>query len=77
MVDLSEWQMSYVNELLRRLDVQLHLIDQRRPAGNKTNVRALLRRLRFGRGRNRLLVVVGARELESFHAGFSLSCRTL
>ena len=71
--------MIYVDEFLRRLDIQLHQIDQRRAAGDEANFRSLLRRRRLRRRRNGLRVVVGARELESFHAGFCVLafCRTL
>ncbi len=60
---------------LRRLDVELHQIDQRRPAGDEANVCALLRCLRFCRRGDRLGVIVGAREIERFSSPFSRACR--
>ena len=55
-----------VDNFLRRLDVQLHQIDQRRSAGDETNVGSLLRRGRFRRRGNGLRRSSALDEFESF-----------
>ena len=63
--------------VLRRLDIELHQIDQRRAAGDETNVCALLRRCRFRRRSDRLRVVVRPCELKVFIRLLRLAfCRT-
>ena len=51
----------------RRLDIELHQVDQRRAAGDEAHVRALLRRLRLRRDGDRRRGIVGPNELEGLH----------
>ena len=76
--DLVEGQMIYIHKLPRRLDIQLHVIDEVRSAGDEANISALLRGVRFRGGSDGLPGVVSAREFENFHPAFCLFvlCRT-
>ena len=73
--DFVERQALDIDEILRLLDVELHQVDQRCPAGDEANVRALLRGFCFSRGGDRLRVVVRPGELERLHPAFA-PCRT-
>ena len=57
--DLIERQAVDVEHLRRRFDVQLHQVDQRRPAGEEPHVRALLRGLRLRGARDRRRGICG------------------
>ena len=65
--DLVEAEAIDVDQLRGRFDVQLHQIDQRRAAGDESDVRALLRRLRLGRGGDRLGRILRTDEFEAMH----------
>src|SRR6476469_9871081 len=69
--DLVEREMSYIHQLLRRLHVQLHEVDQVCSAGDKANLSSLLSSRRIRARNNCLPGVIGARELERFHPAFS------
>src|SRR6476469_10178425 len=69
--DLVERQMSYIDQLLRRLHVQLHEVDQVCSASYKATLSSLLGSRRLRSRRNCLPGVIGARELERFHPAFS------
>ena len=56
-----------VEELRGRFDVQLHQIEQRRPAGDESHVRALLRGFRPRGSRNRRRGICGANEFKGIH----------
>jgi len=66
-LDLVEPQAIDVDEPRRLFDVQLHQIDQRGATGEEPDVRALLGRLRLGRGGDRLRRILRANELECVH----------
>src|SRR6267154_729482 len=77
--DLVEGQMIYIHKLPRRLDIQLHVIDEVRSAGDEANISALLRGVRLRGDSDGLPGIVSAREFESFHPALSglAFCRTL
>ena len=71
--DLVERQTVDVEEPRGRFDVQLHQIDQRRPAGEEAHVRALLRGLRLRGRRDRRRGICRPSEFESLHGDGSCS----
>ena len=71
--DLVERQAVDVEHPRRRFDVQLHQIDQRRPAGDEPHVRALLRGLRLRGGRDRRRGICGPNEFKGVHGDRSCS----
>ena len=65
--DLVERQAVDVEEPRGRLDVQLHQVEQRRPAGEEPHVRALLRGFRLRGRRDRRRGICGPNEFEGMH----------
>src|SRR5260370_38925131 len=77
--NLVERQMSYIDQLLRRLHVQLHEVDQVCSAGDKANLSSLLSSRRLRARSNCLSGIISAREFERFHPASCLLtfCLTL
>ena len=59
-----------IDQCLRRLDIQLHQIDQGGAAADEANLGALLCGCRLRRRRDRLRAIAGPSECESFHPAF-------
>src|SRR5437868_14943309 len=67
-----EGQMIYIHKLPRRLDIQLHVMDEVGSAGDEANISALLRGVRFRGGSDGLPDYVSARAFENLHAAYCL-----
>src|SRR6476659_10701080 len=70
--NLVERQMSYIDQLLRRLHIQLHEVDQICSAGDKANLSSLLCSRRLRPRSNCLSGIISAREFERFHPALCL-----
>src|SRR5260370_33922483 len=70
--NLVERQMSYIDQLLRRLHVQLHEVDQVCSAGAKTTLSSLLSSRRLLARSNSLSGIISARDFERFHPALCL-----